>query len=86
MKKPADAGTLRDGFTTGSAASAAAVAAFLRSAAPVDLFLPAGRRLTVPVFRQEGNRASVIKDGGDDPDRTSGDRGNYAVFPGDAEG
>ncbi|MBR0460072.1 MAG: cobalt-precorrin-5B (C(1))-methyltransferase [Victivallales bacterium] len=63
---------LRTGFTTGSAASAAAVAAFRQSAAPVMLLLPGGKNLEIPVARLEGDAAVVVKDGGDDPDVTSG--------------
>ncbi|MGE4298289.1 MAG: cobalt-precorrin-5B (C(1))-methyltransferase CbiD [Desulfovibrionaceae bacterium] len=75
---------LREGFTTGSAAAAAAKAAtlcLLTGAAPetVDIPLPpdAGPdRLTIPIAACEplpqGMRASVTKDGGDDPDATHG--------------
>lgn len=72
---------LREGFTTGTAAAAAAKAAVLHlltGAAPehVDVPLPAGGRLRIPISacRREapGARATVIKDGGDDPDATHG--------------
>lgn len=72
---------LREGFTTGTAAAAAAKAATLLlltgAASPrADVPLPAGGRLEVPVaacVRQDpGARATVIKDGGDDPDATHG--------------
>ncbi|HMM37626.1 MAG TPA: cobalt-precorrin-5B (C(1))-methyltransferase CbiD [Desulfovibrio sp.] len=72
---------LREGFTTGTAAAAAAKAAALFLAtwsAPgsVDVPLPGGGRLTVPVARcgaeGSGARAVVIKDAGDDPDVTDG--------------
>lgn len=70
---------LREGFTTGSAAAAGAKAALLflggrRNIAGVDIPLPVGGRLTVPVAGLEmvgdGARATVVKDGGDDPDAT----------------
>lgn len=73
--------TLREGFTTGTAAAAAAKAAalhLLTGAAPehVDVPLPAGGRLRIAIAtcRSEGSgaRATVIKDGGDDPDATHG--------------
>lgn len=73
----------RPGFTTGSAAAAAAKAALLRLfdlAVPerVDIPLPDGGRLPVPVAScvedGGGARAVVIKDGGDDPDATHGAR------------
>ena len=63
---------LRNGYTTGSAASAAAVAAYRQSAAPVRLHLPGGGQLTVPILRLLPDGAVVIKDGGDDPDVTTG--------------
>ena len=75
---------LREGYTTGSAAAAAAKAATLRlltGATPdsVDIPLPpdAGPgRLTIPIAACEPlpgtMRGRVIKDGGDDPDATHG--------------
>lgn len=72
---------LREGFTTGTAAAAAAKAAalFLATwAGPkiVDVPLPGGGRLIVPVARcgpeGPGARAVVVKDAGDDPDVTHG--------------
>ncbi len=79
---------LREGFTTGSAASAAARAATLYAltgVAPrqVDIPLPPPHpadqgRLTIAVESVEedglGVRAAVVKDGGDDPDATHGAR------------
>ena len=73
--------TLRHGFTTGTAAAAAAKAAVLYLSAGVglsrvDVPLPAGGRLEVPVARVlregAGGRAVVVKDAGDDPDVTDG--------------
>jgi len=70
---------LRHGFTTGSAAAAGAKAATLVLAgmpfvSEVDIPLPVGGRLSIPVATiaelEQGVRATVIKDGGDDPDVT----------------
>ncbi len=72
---------LRTGFSTGTAAAAAAKAALLtllRGAAPesVEIDLPSGDTLVVPI--ESANRiddrnaaATVIKDAGDDPDVTN---------------
>ena len=78
-------GHLREGFTTGSAAAAAARAATLFALTgevpqTVDIPLPpphAGR-LHIPIAAVSnedlGVRATVVKDGGDDPDATHGAR------------
>ena len=72
---------LRTGRTTGTCASAAAMAGILylltgQMPDTVDVPLPAGGHLSVPLSRYEpgiGNvRVTVIKDGGDDPDATHG--------------
>ncbi|MEL7642421.1 MAG: cobalt-precorrin-5B (C(1))-methyltransferase CbiD [Solidesulfovibrio sp.] len=72
---------LREGFTTGTAAAGAAKAAALlllsgERLETVDVPLPGGGRLTLPVAEArlagEGAYAAVIKDGGDDPDATHG--------------
>lgn len=72
---------LRHGFTTGTAAAAAAKAAtihLLTGTGPqsVDVPLPAGGRLTIPVLESRpcgnGCLAAVVKDAGDDPDVTNG--------------
>ena len=71
---------LRSGITTGSCAAAAAKAALLavRGEAPelVEIAIPAGTVLQIPVQSAQGSghigRASVIKDAGDDPDITHG--------------
>jgi len=72
--------TLRQGFTTGSAAAAAAKAALAfvlegQEVQTADIPLPGGGRLDVPVesvVREEaGVRAAVVKDAGDDPDATN---------------
>ncbi|GAB6124746.1 hypothetical protein JCM14124_04520 [Humidesulfovibrio idahonensis] len=79
-------GTLREGFTTGSAAAAAARAATLFALTgvvpqSVDIPLPPphqGARLTIAIADAAddglGVRAGVVKDGGDDPDATHGAR------------
>jgi len=72
---------LREGFSTGSCAAAAAkgaATALVRHALQVEVTidLPIGRRVTFPVnaCQLEGDlaRCSVIKDAGDDPDCTHG--------------
>ena len=83
MKRPT--GTLREGYTTGSAVSAAAVAAFRQCADPVELLLPGGKKLVIPVKSQSGACAVVIKDGGDDPDVTTGMELIVEVTPYEAE-
>ncbi|MYL81637.1 cobalt-precorrin-5B (C(1))-methyltransferase [Desulfovibrio aerotolerans] len=74
-------GPLREGFTTGTAAAGAAKAAtllFLTGLAPatVDVPLPGGARMILPVAAArldgDGATASIIKDAGDDPDVTHG--------------
>ncbi|MDD3119027.1 MAG: cobalt-precorrin-5B (C(1))-methyltransferase CbiD [Victivallales bacterium] len=72
---------LRNGYTTGSAATAAAVAAFRRQSDPVTLQLPGGGKLTVPIFRIGPGQAVVIKDGGDDPDVTTGSEIHVSLHP-----
>jgi len=66
---------LRCGFTTGAAASAAGVAAYLRSRrgeipAVVELCFPDGRRRAIATNWRGGAEFAVVKDGGDDPDVT----------------
>jgi cobalt-precorrin-5B (C1)-methyltransferase len=73
---------LRRGWTTGACATAAARAAFealITGNAPpdqVEIELPAGRRAAFAIasfdFVEEGARAGVMKDAGDDPDVTHG--------------
>ena len=50
---------MREGYTTGSAVSAAAVAAFRQCADPVELLLPGGKKLVVPV-KGESSRCLAI--------------------------
>ncbi|MDR1296259.1 MAG: cobalt-precorrin-5B (C(1))-methyltransferase CbiD [Deltaproteobacteria bacterium] len=87
---------LRWGFSTGSAATAAALGAamFLRDGAPPDkvlVRLPGGGDLAVPVSdagrkARGGVWALVVKDGGDDPDVTNGARISTTLEPGRAPG
>ncbi|MGP8049325.1 MAG: cobalt-precorrin-5B (C(1))-methyltransferase [Desulfobaccales bacterium] len=72
---------LRQGFSTGTAAAAAAQGALwelLEPPAPerVEVTLPGGGRLTIPLLyhqhSEERGEAAVIKDAGDDPDVTNG--------------
>jgi len=72
---------LKKGYTTGTcaaAASKAAAAAFLtkQKVKDVEITLPTGQSVKLPVYKCEieNNRtiASVIKDAGDDPDVTNG--------------
>ncbi|MBM4295891.1 MAG: cobalt-precorrin-5B (C(1))-methyltransferase [Deltaproteobacteria bacterium] len=73
---------LRWGFSTGTAAAAAAAAALyelLGHTLPqvLEVPLPGGQRLAVPIVRHGRPRAEVgegvvVKDGGDDPDVTHG--------------
>lgn len=76
-------GPLREGFTTGTAAAGAAKAAARllltgQTTRTVDTPLPGGQRLSLGVSacgRAEGEAwATVVKDGGDDPDVTHGAR------------
>ena len=72
---------LRLGYTTGSCAAAAAVAAarmyFSRTEADsVSILMPGGSRVVfaiqAPILRESFSSCSVIKDAGDDPDATDG--------------
>src|SRR5690349_3156397 len=78
---PRDPRGRREGFTTGTAAAAAAGAAclvLLDRGLPesVRVSLPIGRTLEIPIntLEWDGERASagVVKDAGDDPDVTHG--------------
>ena len=80
-EEPRRGKALREGFSTGSCAAAAAKAAttaLLRGAVPaeVTIDLPIGRQATFAVHggEIEGDvaRCSVVKDAGDDPDCTHG--------------
>ena len=74
---------LRYGYTTGSSATAATKAALMyllddskHDIPEVTIILPSGNSLTINVNslekKENGVLASVIKDGGDDPDVTHG--------------
>jgi cobalt-precorrin-5B (C1)-methyltransferase len=80
-KPPRPRQELRQGFSTGSAAAAAAQGALwelLKLPCPerVAIPLPGGGSLTIPLLyhrrRGEQGEAAVIKDAGDDPDVTNG--------------
>ena len=68
---------LREGFTTGSCAAAAALASCLwqrDGACPerVGIVVPAGKTFAPEIIGHGGYVCGVIKDGGDDPDITTG--------------
>jgi cobalt-precorrin-5B (C1)-methyltransferase len=72
---------LKTGFTTGTSATAAAMAALLSiinqtKIENIDVKLPKGSSIKIPIhlceFEKIKARCSVIKDGGDDPDVTHG--------------
>ena len=70
-------GTLREGFTTGSCAAAAALAAclWLRDGEcpdKVEIVLPEGRSFSPSIIPHEEGCCGVRKDSGDDPDATDG--------------
>ena len=74
-------GKLRTGFTTGTSATAASMAAILsiinqKKIESVDVLLPKKDRIKINInsckFDKNNARCSVIKDGGDDPDVTHG--------------
>src|SRR5260370_32003181 len=81
MDEPKRGKALREGFSTGSCAAAAAKAAATAlvtgvAQREVSIDLPIGRRVTFPVnachLDGGGARCSVVKDAGDDPDCTHG--------------
>ncbi|MDO6813965.1 cobalt-precorrin-5B (C(1))-methyltransferase CbiD [Tenacibaculum soleae] len=74
-------GPLRDGFTTGTSATAAAKSGLMaiihqKKIASVSVHLPIDKVLEIPVhhceFTENTAKSSVIKDAGDDPDVTNG--------------
>jgi cobalt-precorrin-5B (C1)-methyltransferase len=80
-KPPRPRKELRSGFSTGSAAAAAAQGALrelldLPCPGQAEVPLPGGGSLTIPLHyhrrRSEQGEAAVIKDAGDDPDVTNG--------------
>ncbi|MBL4746601.1 MAG: cobalt-precorrin-5B (C(1))-methyltransferase [Flavobacteriaceae bacterium] len=79
--KPIPTGPLRDGFTTGTSATAAVKAALCsiieqKAQTSVRVQLPIDKVLEIPihfnVFTKNTAQCSVIKDAGDDPDVTNG--------------
>jgi len=73
-------GPLREGFTTGTSATAAAKAALWaiinqNALQEVSVSLPIDKTLTIPIhycdFTSEWAKCSIIKDAGDDPDVTN---------------
>jgi cobalt-precorrin-5B (C1)-methyltransferase len=81
IRLPRPRQALRVGFSTGSAAAAAAQGALrellgLPCPEAVEVSLPGGGSLTIPLLShgRQGHRgeASVVKDAGDDPDATHG--------------
>ena len=78
---------LHSGLTTGTCATAAAIAATLQllkkeSPQEVDVLLPNGETIPVPVGYGDGH-AYCIKDSGDDPDVTKGIEVRASVQPSD---
>lgn len=74
-------GPLRDGFTTGTSATAAAKAGLMaiihqHAINEVKVHLPIDKILDIPIhhcaFTENTSKTSVIKDAGDDPDVTNG--------------
>ena len=68
---------MREGFTTGSCAAAAALASCLwrrdgECPQRVEIVVPAGRVFAADVVARDGFECGVIKDAGDDPDITNG--------------
>ena len=72
---------LRNGYTTGASAAAAAQAAVVKlftaeRLSQVELVLPRGEKAVLPIedcfLDKECALAAVVKDGGDDPDMTHG--------------
>lgn len=79
--KKVPSGPLRDGFTTGTSATAAVKAALLSiikqtKQVQVNVHLPIDKILEIDIhdnsYREDWAKASVIKDAGDDPDVTNG--------------
>lgn len=79
--KPIPTGPLRNGFTTGTSATAAVKAALIsiisqKKQRTVRVQLPIDKILKIPihsnVFTKNSAQCSVIKDAGDDPDVTNG--------------
>jgi cobalt-precorrin-5B (C1)-methyltransferase len=88
---PGQKKNLRWGFSTGSAATAAALGAawLLNNGQPIDeveITLPQGKKLAIKLeeakpARSGGAKVTVVKDGGDDPDVTNGARISVTLRP-----
>lgn len=74
-------GPLRDGFTTGTCATAAAKSGLMaiihqKNNSSVNVHLPIDKVVKIPIhhceFTENTSKCSVIKDAGDDPDVTNG--------------
>lgn len=82
---------LREGFTTGSCAAAAALACCLWQRdgicpRQVEIIVPAGRRFVAEIIPHAGGACGVVKDAGDDPDITNGLEIIASVLPLEEEG
>ena len=83
---------LREGYTTGSCAAAAALACCLwqrdgECPRQVEILLPEGRRYAPEIISHPDGSCGVIKDSGDDPDMTKGMEvvSRVALLDGDGE-
>ena len=82
---------LREGYTTGSCAAAAAKAAaqwLTEGIAPEfsEIVTPSGRVLSLEVVPIEPGFCGIVKDSGDDPDATNGMTVRARVVLGESEG
>lgn len=83
---------LREGFTTGSCAAAAALACCLwqregKCPEHVCIVLPEGRKFAPEIVPHAGGSCGVVKDSGDDPDITNGMEiiASVELLPGDGD-
>ena len=83
---------LREGFTTGSCAAAAALACCLwlrdgECPARVEIVVPEGRSYAPEIAAHPDGSCGVIKDSGDDPDVTNGMevRAKVELLPGETK-
>lgn len=82
---------MREGFTTGSCAAAAALASCLwqrdgECPPSVEIVIPAGKVFSPAILERSGFTCGVIKDAGDDPDITDGCEVQAAVALEDHDG
>jgi cobalt-precorrin-5B (C1)-methyltransferase len=82
---------MREGFTTGACAAAAALASCLwrrdgECPECVEIELPGGRTFRPEVRPHAGHWCGVVKDAGDDPDITDGCEVRVLVEPGNLDG